>query len=297
MARPHIEELVAFIAVARERSFTRAAAQLGLSPSALSHTVRNLEAGLGVRLLMRTTRSVTTTEAGERLLGSVGPQFDGLDEDLASLNSLRDRPAGTIRIAADETALATVLWPGLRRFLPEYPDIHVEIVADAGLTDLATGRYDAGVRLGGLVAKDMISVPIGPDMRMVVVASPTYLASAPRLATPADLSAHRCINLRVPPHGGIKPWEFRRADRELNVRVEGQLTFTSVAAILQATLDGFGLAHLSFDQVRPWIESGALIQVLADWSPSFAGYHLYYPNRRQPTPAFTVMVNGLRHRR
>ncbi len=296
MARVNTNDLVAFLSVARERSFTRAAAKLGVSPSALSHTMRGLEERLGIRLLTRTTRSVTPTEAGERLLRSVGPRLDEIEAELDALGDLRDKPAGTIRINADENALASVLWPALRQFLPDYPDIKVEVVTDYGLTDIVAEGFDAGVRLGGMVAKDMIAMPIGPAMRMLVVAAPAYLKGRAKLKTPQDLTHHACINLRLPTYGGLYAWEFEKNGKELRVRVEGQLIFNSILPMLEAVLDGFGIAYLSQTQVQSHLDSGALVQLLADWTPSFTGYHLYYPNRRQPTQAFTVLLDALRYR-
>jgi DNA-binding transcriptional LysR family regulator len=296
MARVNTNDLVAFLSVARERSFTRAAAQLGVSPSALSHTMRGLEERLGIRLLTRTTRSVTPTEAGERLLRSVGPRLDEIEAELDALGDLRDKPAGSIRINADENALTSVLWPALRRFLPDYPDIKVEVVTDYGLTDIAAEGFDAGVRLGGTVAKDMIAVPIGPAMRMRVVATPAYLKGRAKLKTPQDLIHHSCINLRLPTYGGLYAWEFEKNGKELRVRVEGQLIFNSILPMLEAALDGFGIAYLSQTQVQPHLDGGALVPLLSDWTPSFPGYHLYYPNRRQPTQAFTVLLDALRYR-
>jgi len=296
MTRQDLADLSAFTIVARERSFTRAAAKLGITPSALSHSMRGLEERLGIRLLNRTTRSVTTTDAGERLLGTVAVRFDEIEEEVAALGALRDRPAGTVRITADELALALVLWPALRRVLPELPDIKVEVAIDYTLTDIVAGRFDAGVRLGGIIDKDMIAVPIGPEMRMVAVASPAYFRDHPEPATPHDLTAHRCINLRLPTYGGLYAWEFEQDGREFRVRVDGPLTFNSVFPILQAALDGFGIAYLMENQVRSHIASGELVMVLGDWSPPFAGLHLYYPSRRQPTPAFAAIVEALRYR-
>ena len=266
----------------RERSFTRAAAKLGVSQSALSHTIRGLEARLGVRLLTRTTRSVAPTEAGERLLRTVGPRLDEIDAELAALSALREKPAGTIRITAGEHAAETILWPALARLLPDYPDIKVEIIVDYGLTDIVAERYDAGVRLGEQVAKDMVAVRIGPDMRMAVVGAPAYFASGRSRKTPQDLTEHACINLRLPTYGGLYAWEFEKDGRELKVRVEGQLVFNNAALLLKAALAGFGLAYVPEDQVQPHIAEGRLVRVLADWCPPFAGYHLYYPSRRQP---------------
>ena len=296
MARENLNDLSAFLAVARERSFTRAAAQLGVSQSALSQTVRGLEARLGIRLLTRTTRSVAPTNAGERLLRTVGPRLEEIDAELAALSELREKPAGTIRITATENAADAILWPALARLLPVYPDIKVEIVIGYGLTDIVAERFDAGVRPGEIVAKDMIAVPIGPEMRMAVVGAPAYFAQRSRPRTPQDLTAQACINLRLPSHGGVYAWEFEKGGRELRVRVEGQLVFSTTALILNAALAGFGLAYLPEEQVRVHLDTGRLSRVLADWCPPFSGYHLYYPSRRQHTPAFALLVEALRHR-
>jgi DNA-binding transcriptional LysR family regulator len=296
MARENINDLSSFLAVARERSFTRAAAKLGVSQSALSHTIRGLETRLKLRLLTRTTRSVSPTEAGERLLRSIGPHLDEIETELASLSELRDKPSGTIRITAGEHAAETILWPALARLLPGYPDITVEIVIDYGLRDIVAERYDAGIRLGEQVAKDMIAVRIGPDMRMAVVGSPSYFEKRPRPKKPQDLTTYDCINLRLPTYGGIYAWEFAKGGHELKVRVEGQLVFNTTALRLSAVLAGFGLAYLPEDQVQARIAEGSLVRVLADWCPPFSGYHLYYPSRRQPTPAFTLLVDALRYR-
>jgi DNA-binding transcriptional LysR family regulator len=297
MARTNVNDLMAFLAVARERSFTRAAAGLGVSQSALSHTVRQLEERLGVRLLTRTTRSVAPTEAGERLMRTLGPRFDEIEAELAGLSDLRDKPAGNIRITAGEHAASAVLWPALAKLLPGYPDIHAEVIVDYGLTDIVSERYDAGVRLGEQVAKDMIAVRIGPDMRMAVVGAPGYFAKRERPKVPQDLTAHRCINLRLPTRGGLYVWEFEKRGREVNVRVEGQVVFNNIALRLSAALAGFGLTYLPEDQVRRELAAGSLVRVLEDWCPPFAGYHLYYPSRRQPTPAFALLVDALRYRR
>ena len=293
---PNLNDLIAFIAVARERSFTRAAAKLSVSQSALSHTIRGLEERLGIRLLTRTTRSVAPTEAGERLLATIGPRFDEIDVALARLTELRDRPAGSIRITAAEHAAKTVLWPALHELLPDYPDINVEVVIDYGLTDIVAERFDAGVRLGEQVEKDMIAVRVGPDMRMAVVGSPTYFTRRNRPRAPRDLTDHVCINVRLPTYGGIYAWEFEKARREVRVRVEGQLVANNLDMRLNAALAGLGLAYLPEDQVTSHIESGSLIRVLADWCPPFPGYHLYYPSRRQATPAFALLVDVLRYR-
>ena len=296
MARNNLDDLASFLAVARERSFTRAAAKLGVSQSALSHTVRGLEERLGLRLLTRTTRSVTPTQAGERLMQTLAPRLEEIETELALLVENREKPAGNIRITAGEFALESVLWPALRKLLPEHPDISVEVFTDNTLTDIVAERYDAGVRFGELVAKDMISVRIGPDMSMIAVATPSYFESRPKPNTPQDLTAHSCINLRLPTYGGLYAWEFERDGQELRVRVEGQLVFNSIGPILTATLDGLGIGFLPEAQVRPYLESGELVQVLEDWSPPFTGFHLYYPSRRQVTPAFALLVEALRYR-
>ena len=297
MQRDTASDLVAFLVVAREQSFTRAAAQLGVSQSALSQTIRGLEARLGVRLLTRTTRRVSPTEAGERLLHAIGPSFEEVDAALADVTELREKPAGTIRLTATENAATSVLWPALERLLPLYPDLKVEIVIDYGLTDIVAHRFDAGVRTGETVASGMISVPIGPDLRMAVVGSPNYFAQHKPPKLPQDLTAHSCINLRLPSHGGFYAWEFEKGTRELSVRVDGQLIFGTSQLMLLAARSGLGLAYLTEQQVRPDLESGALVRVLADWCPPFPGYHLYYPSRRQPTHAFTLLVDALRFRR
>jgi DNA-binding transcriptional LysR family regulator len=296
MPRDNLNELTAFLAVAREKSFTKAAAKLGVSQSALSHTMRALEERLGVRLLARTTRSVSPTEAGERLLRTAGPRLDEIEAELAALGELRDKPAGTIRITAGEHSAESILWPALARLLPDYPDIAVEIMVDYGLTDIVAERYDAGIRLGEQVARDMIAVRIGPDMRMAVVGAPSYLARHRRPQTPQDLTAHACINLRLPTYGGIYAWEFEKAGHELKVRVEGQLVFNNFRLRMNAVLAGLGLAYLPEDQVRAQIDDGQLVRLLADWCPPFSGYHLYYPSRRQPSAAFALLVDALRYR-
>jgi DNA-binding transcriptional LysR family regulator len=297
MARQPIDDLIAFLAVTRERSFTRAAAQLGVSQSALSHTIRGLEEQIGLRLLTRTTRSVAPTEAGERLVRTVGPRLEEIHAELAALTELREKPAGTLRITAGEHSAETILWPALAKLLPRYPDIKVELVIDYGLTDIVAERYDAGVRLGEQVAKDMIAVRIGPDFRMAVVGAPAYFARRPRPKTPQDLTAHDCINIRLPTYGGIYAWEFEKRGRGLKVRVEGQLVFNNIALRLKAALAGLGLAYLPEDQVERHVADGRLVRVLADWCPPFSGYHLYYPSRRHPAPAFALLVEALRYRR
>ena len=296
MPRENVNDLVAFLAVAREQNFTRAAARLGVSQSALSHTISGLEARLGLRLLTRTTRSVAPTEAGERLLRTAGPAFDRIDAELAALSALRETPSGTIRINASEHAADAVLWPALEGFLRRYPDITVEIAVEDALTDIVAGRYDAGVRIGEQVAKDMVAVRIGPDMRMAVVGAPGYFSTRKRPKVPQELTAHACINLRLPTLGGLYVWEFEKARRELKVRVEGQIVLNAAALMMKAALSGFGLAYLPEDRVRAPIADGRLVRVLADWCPPFPGYHLYYPSRRQPTPAFRLLVEALRFR-
>ena len=296
MPREAVNDLIAFLAVAREQSFTRAAAKLGVSQSALSHTVRKLETRLGLRLLMRTTRSVSPTEAGERLLLNVGPRFEEIEAELAALSELRERPTGTIRLTAGEHAVNSVLWPKLAKFLPAYPDINVEVSTDNSLIDIVARRFDAGVRLGESLAKDMIAVRIGPDWRFAVVAAPSYFAGRDRPTTPQDLTGHRCINLRLQTYGGLYAWEFEKDGHKLSVRVEGQVTFNNTTQILPVALAGFGLACIPEDTAKPHIEAGTLVSVLEDWCPSWGGYHLYYPSRRQSSPAFALLVEALRHR-
>ncbi len=296
MQRGHLDDLLAFVAVARARSFTKAAAKLGVSQSALSHTIRGLEDRLGVRLLTRTTRSVSPTEAGERLLRTVGPRLEEIEVELDALSELRDKPAGTIRITATENATDSILLPKLAPMLRDYPDIKVEIVIDYGLSDIVADRYDAGVRSGEQVAKDMIALRIGPDMRMAVVGAPSYFKGRPVPKRPQDLVNHNCINLRLPTHGGVYAWEFEKGDRELNVRVEGQLTMNSASQMLAAALAGSGLAYLPEDMVEPHLARKRLKRVLEDWCLPFSGYHLFYPSRRQHSAAFALVLDALRYR-
>jgi len=296
MRRGELGDLAAFLAVAEEQSFTRAAAKLGTSQSSLSHTVRRLESRLGLRLLTRTTRSVATTEAGDRLIETLRPALAEIDGRLIALTELREKPAGTIRLTAGEHAAESILLPALARLLPHYPDIKVEISVDLSLTDIVTDRFDAGIRLGEQVAKDMIAVPVGPEMRMAVVGSPAYFARHPVPKTPQQLAGHACINLRLPTRGGLYAWEFEKGGRALNVRVEGQLVFNTAAMIRQAALAGSGLACVLEDSVQAAIDDGRLVRVLGDWCPPFAGYHLYYPSRRQQSPAFALLVEALRYR-
>src|SRR4051795_3699582 len=297
MRREDASDLLAFLAVARERSFTRAAAKLGMTQSALSQIVRNLEERLGVRLLNRTTRSVTPTQAGERLFVSVGPKFTEMDADLAALSELREKPAGTVRLTATEYAATEILLPALGKILPQYPDIHVEVIIDYGLTNIVARQVDAAIRPGELVAKDMIAVRVSPDLRMAVVGSPAYFAERKRPKTPQDLTSHNCLNLRLPTHGGsLYVWEFEKNGRELNVRVEGQLVLNSAGLLLAGALKGLGLAYLTEDHVQPYISKAQLVRVFSDGCPPFSGYHLYYPSRRQPSQAFSLIVEALRYR-
>lgn len=296
MARQNIDDLLAFRAVARERSFTRAAAQANVSPSALSHTIRGLEERLGIRLLTRTTRSVAPTEAGERLLSAIGPRLDEIEAELAALSELRDKPAGTIRITTGVHAAETILWPAIARLLPDYPDIGVEISVNAGFVDIVAERFDAGVRLGETIAQDMVAVRIGPDMRMAAVASPSYFAARKPPRTPQELGDHNCINLRFPTRGGLYAWEFEKSGRALNVHVEGQVIVNDIALAIQAAVDGAGIAYLPEDFVMLHVAKERLVRVLASWSPPFPGYHLYYPSRRHQSPAFALLVEALRYR-
>jgi DNA-binding transcriptional LysR family regulator len=296
MQRGGLDDLAAFVAVAREQSFTKAAARLGLSQSALSQTVRQLEARLGVRLLTRTTRSVAPTEAGERLLRTVGPRFEEIDAELAAVRELRGKPAGTVRITATEFAIDTILLPKLARVLRENPELKVEFIVDYGLTNIVAERYDAGVRSGEQVAKDMIAVRIGPDMRMAVVGAPSYFKGREEPKKPQDLIGHDCVNLRLPTHGGLYAWEFEKGGRELRVRVEGRLTCNGTAQLLNGALAGLGLAYVPEGMVETHIAKRRLKRVLADWCPPYSGYHLFYPSRRQSSAAFSVVVEALRHR-
>jgi len=296
MKHENFNDVLAFLGVARERSFTRAAAKLGVSQSALSHTINGLEARLGVRLLTRTTRSVSPTEVGRRLLEKVAPRLNEVEAELAAIRELRTKPAGTIRITATDHPADTILLPKLAKFLPQYPDIKVEIIIDYGLTDIVAQRYDAGVRWGEQVAKDMIAVRIGPDMRIAVVGAPSYFAKRPPPKKPQDLTEHICINLHLPTYGGLYAWEFEKGGRELRVRVEGQLVLNGTTQLLNAALAGFGLAYMPEDLVQAHLAQGRLKQVLEDWCLPYSGYHLYYPSRRQSSAAFTLLVDALRYR-
>ncbi|WP_068077782.1 LysR family transcriptional regulator [Novosphingobium lentum] len=296
MDRAELPDLNAFIVVAEERSFTRAAVRLETSQSALSHMMRRLEERLGVRLLTRTTRSVSPTDAGERLLERLRPAFDAIAEGLTSLNEMRHKPAGTVRITTSEHAARSIVWPALKPLLADYPDIGIELNINGGFVDIVEQRFDAGVRLGEAIARDMIAVRIGPELRMACVAAPAYFAHRDAPRVPQDLAHHRCINLRMASSGSIYAWEFEQGTRQLNVRVDGALTFNNVPIVLDAARDGLGLCMVMEDAVRDDIAAGRLARVLDDWCPPFAGYHLYYPSRRQPTPAFALVVEALRYR-
>jgi DNA-binding transcriptional LysR family regulator len=296
MQRGNLDDLRALVAVGHDRSFTKAAAKLGVSQSALSQTIRQLESRLGVRLLTRTTRSVSLTEAGERLVRTVAPRFEEIEAELEALSELREKPAGTIRITAGDHAIHSVLWPKLAKFLPNYPDIKIEIVIDYGLTDIVAERYDAGVRWGEQVARDMIAVRIGPDVRFAVVGTKSYFAKRSPPKTPQDLISHNCINLRLPTYGGLYAWECEKDGRELKVRVEGQLVFNGIFQVFDAALAGLGLAYIPEDLAQPYLAKGRLKRVLEEWCAPWSGYHLYYPHRRQSSPAFALLVDALRYR-
>jgi DNA-binding transcriptional LysR family regulator len=294
--KENLNDLNAFVLVAREGSFTKAAARLGVSQSALSQTIRSLEERLGIRLLTRTTRRVAPTDAGERLLEMIGPRLDGIEHDLTTLGNLRDTPAGTIRITASEHAASSILLPRLMPLLSSYPDIQLEVNTDYRMIDIVEQRFDAGVRLGEHLAKDMIAVRIGPDVRMAVVASPAYFANRKIPEKPQDLTDHDCINVRLPTHGGLLPWDFEKEGRQLNVRVEGRFIFNGFPQVLQAAMAGGGLAFILADVVQAQLAEGSLVRVLDDWCSVFPGYYLYYPSRRQPSAAFTLMVDALRRK-
>jgi len=296
LARENLNDLSAFVAVAQAHSFTKAAARLGISPSALSHAMRGLEERLGVRLLARTTRSVAPTEAGERLLTVVLPHLQGIESELSALNLLRDVPAGTIRLTASEHAAYTVIYPVLARLAADYPEIKIEVNVDNMLADLVAGRFDAGIRLGEHVERDMVAVRIAPDMRMAIVGTPAYFERHPRPETPQDLTQHECIGIRLPTHGGLLPWEFDKDGRSITVRVEGQLIFNTMSLALRAVLDGLGLGYCLDDMAAEAIADGRLIRVLEDWSEPFPGYHIYYPSRRLLSPALRLLIDALRFR-
>ncbi|MGX9190560.1 LysR family transcriptional regulator [Stenotrophomonas sp. Ker107b] len=295
MAVLKTNDLQAFLAVAREQSFTKAAARLGVSASALSHTLKQLEARLGVRLLARTTRNVAPTEAGERLMRSIGPHFDAIGESVDALGELRDRPAGTLRITCSDDAIEMVIRPRLATFLAAYPDITLEFYVDYGFTNVVEERFDAGIRLGEALSNDMIAVRIGPDWRLVVVGSPAYFQRHPKPRTPYEITGLPCVNIRHRPAGSIYAWEFEKDGKEFSVKGEGQLVFNSMFHVINAAVDGIGLAYVTEDLAAPYLASGQLVQVLDEWCPLFSGYHLYYPNRRQGSPAFAALINALRH--
>ncbi|WP_312937294.1 LysR family transcriptional regulator [Stutzerimonas nitrititolerans] len=296
MAQSKVNDLQAFVAVARDRSFTKAAARLGITPSALSHTMRALEERLGVRLLARTTRNVSTTEAGERLLRSIAPLFDQLAAEVEALGELRDKPAGTIRITCTDDSIEMSVRPMLAGFLREYPDITLEFYVDYGFTNVVEERFDAGIRLGEAISQDMIATRIGPDWRLVVVGAPEYLERNPLPETPYDLTRHACVNIRHRPSGAIYAWEFEKDGQDVTVKVEGQLVFNSMPHVINAAVDGIGLAYVTEDLARPYLADGRLEVILSDWCPYFSGFHLYYPNRRQASPAFSAFVEALRYR-
>lgn len=295
MLKDNFNDLFYLIVVARERSFTRAAAKLGVSQSALSHAIRGLEERLQIRLLTRTTRSVAPTDAGEALINSIGPRFKEIEEELIALTDMRDRVAGNIRITLGEHALHSTVWPAIKPFLDAYPDVKVELTIDNTLTDIVSERYDAGIRLGEQVARDMVAVRIGPDWRMVVVGSPGYFSRHGKPQTPHDLQQHNCINMRLPTLGGLYAWEFSKDGQPMRVRVEGQLTFNNLASRIEAATSGMGLAMVPEDCVAQAVSEGKLATVLDDWCEPFPGYYLYYPSRKQHTAAFTLLIDALRY--
>ena len=296
MPRDEFSEMRAFLEVARERSFTRAAAKLGITRSALSHTIRALEERLGIRLLSRTTRDVAPTAAGQRLVEGIEPHFESIAAEISAISALRDKPSGHVRIVCPDDAVNLVFRPKLQAFLRDYPDVQVELIIDNGFTNIVERQFDAGVRLGEAIARDMVAVRIGPDVAYTVVGSPDYFARCAAPKSPQDLTDHNCINLRLPTSGALYAWEFRKGTREFSVRVDGQLTLNNIAPALDAALDGIGLAYAPKDLVQPYLERGQLQEVLVDWSPTFHGYHLYYPSRRNPSPAFSAFVEAFRHR-
>lgn len=296
MRREELGNLAAFLAVAEDRSFTRAAARLGTSQSSLSQAVRRLEEQLGVRLLVRNTRNIAPTEAGELLFETLRPAFDEIDTRPSALGTFREKPAGTVRITVGQHAADTIVWPAVARLLPRYPDLKIELAIDSALRDIVSERYDAGVRLGEQVARDMIAVRIGPDLRMAVIGAPSYFAGHAAPVTPHDLTQHACINLRLPSSGGLYPWEFSKEGHNLNVRVEGPFIVNNIAVNREAAMAGLGLAIVLEDQITEQLVGGTLVRVLEDWCPPFPGYHLYYPSRRQLSPAFAVVASALRFR-
>ena len=294
MPRRNFNDLLAFVTVAREGSFTKAAGALGVTQSALSQAIRGLEEGLQIRLLTRTTRSVAPTSAGERLMKAIGHRFDEIESELAALTELRDKPAGMVRITCGDHVMHTVLLPKLMPLLREYPDIQLEFDMNYGFRDIVADRFDAGVRMGNTIDNDMIAVPIGPLLQMAVVGSPEYFQRHPVPRTPGDLTAHQCINQRMPTSGGLYVWDFEKRGRKVNVRVDGPLIFNTAPPQVDAALAGLGLSLLPEDELATHIEDGRLVRVLEDWCPPFAGYHLYYPSKRQLSPAFQLVVKALR---
>lgn len=295
MLKENFSELQIFLVVAQERSFTKAAGKLGVSQSALSHAMKALESRLNLRLLTRTTRSVAPTAVGERIIACLEPRLADLEHELASIIQTNGTASGNLRLSSGEHSARTLLWPKLKSFLRAHPDINVELVVDNGFVDIVEGRFDAGVRLGESVDKDMIAVKIGPDLRMAVVASPAYFKEHGAPKTPHELQSHRCINMRLPTAGGLYHWEFEKDGKPLRVRVEGQLTFNFLTERTDAALSGFGIACVPQDAIQEQLESGALVQVLQEWCPSFPGYYLYYPSRKQHLPAFALLIDALRH--
>ncbi|MDE7540542.1 LysR family transcriptional regulator [Gluconobacter sphaericus] len=296
MLREELGSLAMFMAVADEGSFTKAAGKLGISQSALSHSLRRLEARLGLRLLTRTTRSVALTLAGERLIETLRPALDDIDQKLAALTELRDHPAGNVRITTSSHAAYTLLWPAIDRVTAEHPDINVEINIEGGLVDIVAERYDAGIRLGERLEQDMIAVPISPRLRMAAVASPSYLSGKTIPETPYDLAQHNCINLRLPTSGGLYAWEFERDGKEIRVKTQGQLVLNDINLIVEAALTGHGIAFMLEDHVKDHLSAGTLVQILEEWCEPFDGYFLYYPSKRQPSPAFNLVLNALRYK-
>ncbi|AHG64126.1 LysR family transcriptional regulator [Advenella mimigardefordensis] len=296
MPRDNYSGLLAFVTVVREGNFTRAAAKLGISQSALSHSIRTLETNVGIRLLTRTTRNVSPTEAGEHLFQNIVNQMTEIDTQVQALSEFRDKPIGTVRITATDYAIKTILWPKLMTFLAQYPDIKIELICDYGLNDIAADRYDAGVRFGESLAQDMIAVRIGPDVRFAVVATPEYFANNPPPKTPYDLVHHRCVNLRLPTHGGLYAWEFKKkGGSEFTVRVDGQLVVNGIYEVLDGALEGVGLAYVPEAMTESHIAKGNLVRILEDWCPLWPGYHLYYPSRRQPSQAMKLLIEELRY--
>jgi DNA-binding transcriptional LysR family regulator len=296
MTTKKIDDLQAFVAVARDQSFTKAAARLGITPSALSHTMRALEERLGIRLLARTTRNVSPTEAGERLMRSIAPLLDQIAIEVEALGELRDKPAGTIRITCSDDAIELYLRPKLADFLKTYPDITLELFVDYGFTNVVEERFDAGIRLGEAISNDMIAARISPDWRLAIVGSPAYFERCPPPATPHELTKHACVNIRHRPSGSIYAWEFEKDGQEFTVKCEGQLVFNSIMHMMNGAIDGIGLAYVPEALAAPYIADGRLKEVLADWCPYFQGYHLYYPNRRQTSPAFAAFTEAMRYR-